>query len=39
VRQHFPTALGVEDFVSRSERALAAFGFNGENAIGEPARR
>ncbi|GBF88278.1 hypothetical protein Rsub_00990 [Raphidocelis subcapitata] len=33
VRSHFPTALGVEDFVSRVERALSQFGFNGNNAI------
>jgi hypothetical protein len=39
VRSHFPSALGVEDFTARLERALSAFGFNGENAIGEPARR
>mmetsp|Transcript_3422 Transcript_3422/g.11203 ORF Transcript_3422/g.11203 Transcript_3422/m.11203 type:complete len:409 (+) Transcript_3422:23-1249(+) len=33
VREHFPKALGEDDFVSRSEVALDAFGFNGENSI------
>ena len=37
VREHFPKALGEDDFVSRSEVALDAFGFNGENSIGAPS--
>jgi hypothetical protein len=36
VQRYFPTSLGVEDFVSRVEIALSAFGFNGNNSIGEP---
>ena len=35
VLQHFPTALGVDDFISRVEIALSAHGFRGENSIGE----
>jgi hypothetical protein len=39
VQRYFPTSLGVEDFGSRVEIALSAFGFNGNNSIGEwPAR-
>lgn len=37
VLQHFPTALGVDDFISRTEIALSAHGFRGENSIGERA--
>jgi hypothetical protein len=33
IRKHFPTALGVDDFLSRLEVALYAYGFTGENAI------
>ena len=35
VLRHFPTALGVDDFVSRVEIALSAHGFRGDNSIGE----
>jgi len=38
VQRHFPTSLGVEDFTSRVEIALSAFGFNGNNSIGEYRR-
>ena len=33
IRKHFPTALGVDDFLSRLEVALFSYGFTGENAI------
>ena len=33
ITQHFPTALGQEDFLCRCETALAMFGFTGENSI------
>lgn len=33
--QHFPGALGVDDFLSRVEIALFQLGFNGNNSIGE----
>lgn len=33
VSQHFPNALGIDDFVSRVEVALHAFGFTGDNSI------
>ena len=33
VRQHFPTALGADDFMQRLEVALFAHGFTGENSI------
>ena len=33
VRKHFPTALGVDDFLSRLEVSLFSYGFTGENAI------
>ena len=33
VRSHFPTALGVDDFLARLEVALFAHGFTGENSI------
>eukprot|EP00882_Tetradesmus_deserticola_P033240 GHRQ01037952.1.p2 GENE.GHRQ01037952.1~~GHRQ01037952.1.p2 ORF type:complete len:139 (-),score=35.20 GHRQ01037952.1:210-626(-) len=35
VTKHFPLALGVDDFIARLEMALAAYGFTGDNAIGE----
>ncbi len=34
VAQHFPTALGLDDFLNRLEIALFAYGFTGENCIG-----
>lgn len=34
VAQHFPTALGLDDFLNRLEIALFAYGFTGENSIG-----
>ena len=30
---HFPTALGVDDFMARVETVLAGYGFTGENSI------
>ncbi|KAJ9519299.1 hypothetical protein QJQ45_023098, partial [Haematococcus lacustris] len=33
VAQHFPSALGVDDFMARLEVALSGFGFTGENSI------
>ena len=33
--EHFPTALGVDDWISRVETVLAGFGFTGDNSIGE----
>ena len=33
VTQHFPDALGVDDFISRMEIALHAYGFQGHNTI------
>jgi hypothetical protein len=35
VANHFPSAMGVDDFIARLEMALAAYGFTGDNAIGE----
>eukprot|EP00879_Flechtneria_rotunda_P029976 GHRR01032452.1.p1 GENE.GHRR01032452.1~~GHRR01032452.1.p1 ORF type:complete len:184 (-),score=53.60 GHRR01032452.1:218-769(-) len=35
VAKHFPAAMGVDDFMARLEMALAAYGFTGDNAIGE----
>jgi len=35
VAKHFPAAMGVDDFIARLEMALAAYGFTGDNAIGE----
>lgn len=35
VVKHFPAAMGVDDFIARLEMALAAYGFTGDNAIGE----
>jgi hypothetical protein len=34
VTKHFPSAMGVDDFMARLEMALAAYGFTGDNAIG-----
>jgi hypothetical protein len=34
VLRHFPTALGVDDFIARVEVALCGYGFTGENSIG-----
>ncbi|KAJ9519451.1 hypothetical protein QJQ45_023188 [Haematococcus lacustris] len=33
VAEHFPSALGVDDFMARLEVALSGFGFTGENSI------
>ncbi|EFJ44558.1 low-CO2 inducible protein [Volvox carteri f. nagariensis] len=33
VTKHFPTALSVDDFISRVEVALAGYGFTGDNSI------
>lgn len=33
IRQHFPTALPVDDFLHRLEIALFAYGFTGDNSI------
>ena len=33
VSQHFPDALGVDDFIARMEIALHAYGFQGANTI------
>ena len=38
VTDHFPGALGVDDFLSRVEIALFDLGFSGENSIGKFAR-
>lgn len=35
VTKHFPTAIGIDDFLHRLEIALYAYGFNGDNSIGE----
>ena len=35
VTNHFPTAMGIDDFLHRLEIALYAYGFNGDNAIGK----
>lgn len=34
ITHHFPSALGVDDFMQRMEIALYAFGFSGDNSIG-----
>ena len=34
VAKHFPTAIGVDDFLNRLEIALFAYGFTGDNSIG-----
>ncbi|KAL4436568.1 hypothetical protein ABPG75_003707 [Micractinium tetrahymenae] len=39
VQKQFPEAIGADDFVQRVEMALHAFGFSGENSIGEPRPR
>ncbi|CAK0781496.1 hypothetical protein CVIRNUC_005388 [Coccomyxa viridis] len=33
IAQHFPTAIGVDDFLNRLEVALFAYGFTGDNSI------
>lgn len=33
VTKHFPSALGLDDFLGRVEVALAAHGFRGDNSI------
>lgn len=35
IAKHFPTAIGVDDFLNRLEVALFAYGFTGDNSIGE----
>jgi hypothetical protein len=35
VLKHFPSAMGVDDFIARTEVALCYFGFTGDNTIGE----
>lgn len=35
ITQHFPQALGIDDFIGRVEIALFAYGFTGENSIGK----
>ena len=35
VLSYFPSALGVDDFISRMEVALCGYGFTGENSIGK----
>ena len=39
VQEQFAGALGADDFMQRVEMALHAFGFNGDNSIGECLRR
>jgi hypothetical protein len=39
VLRHFPSALGVDDFIARVEVALCYFGFTGDNSIGEPRQQ
>jgi hypothetical protein len=39
VLSHFPTALSVDDYMSRVEVALAGYGFTGDNTIGESRKR
>jgi hypothetical protein len=34
VAGYFPTALGVDDFITRVEVVLSGFGFTGDNSIG-----
>ena len=36
VTRHFPSSLGVDDFIARLEIALFAYGFTGDNSIGPP---
>eukprot|EP00200_Dunaliella_tertiolecta_P007906 CAMPEP_0202374188 /NCGR_PEP_ID=MMETSP1127-20130417/5069_1 /ASSEMBLY_ACC=CAM_ASM_000462 /TAXON_ID=3047 /ORGANISM="Dunaliella tertiolecta, Strain CCMP1320" /LENGTH=415 /DNA_ID=CAMNT_0048971285 /DNA_START=57 /DNA_END=1304 /DNA_ORIENTATION=- len=33
IKQHFPKALALDDFISRAEVALAGYGFTGANSI------
>lgn len=33
ITKHFPSALGLDDFLGRVEVALAAHGFRGDNSI------
>lgn len=35
VLKHFPSAMGVDDFIARTEVALCYFGFTGDNTIGK----
>ena len=35
VTKHFPSALGVDDFMQRLEVALWGYGFQNDNSIGE----
>lgn len=35
ILKHFSCALGVDDFMSRVEVALASYGFTGDNTIGK----
>lgn len=37
--KHFPSAMGVDDFIARTEVALCYFGFTGDNTIGECRRQ
>jgi hypothetical protein len=37
VQKHFDSALGADDFMQRVEMVLYAFGFTGDNSIGEPS--
>ena len=39
VARHFPSSLGVDDFIARLEIALFAHGFTGDNSIGPPSLR
>ena len=39
IAQHFPTAIGVDDFLNRLEVALFAYGFTGDNSIGRMPTR
>lgn len=38
ILKHFPSALGVDDFIARVEVALCYFGFSGDNTIGACVR-
>uniref|UniRef100_A0A7R9VTR2 Limiting CO2-inducible protein B/C beta carbonyic anhydrase domain-containing protein n=1 Tax=Chlamydomonas euryale TaxID=1486919 RepID=A0A7R9VTR2_9CHLO len=33
VREYFPTAMGVDDFIGRTETMLSFYGFSGDNSI------
>lgn len=35
IKEHFPTVYTIDDLLLRLEMALCAFGFNGDNSIGE----